>query len=1742
MTHPNISPPRSPSTADVQSPVPAGSDAAQVSGLQGALGHLNASIAGGRVSERALVGALAPASRDSSGASPIVLGPRPSGIPINISELKLAAGAGGRGTTHLTSADMCSRYDAALKGLSVNLSPEMKAIIDSAASDVAFMNEVFSKNWLGLDGGAQGLGQLIVDRLKETGRVLIPAPSRGHAMLAEITQEADGSYRLRIYNSGDGLSRNHEADPARNGKYATCAEYKLSALPPEKLDQLLAMGVKKPGEKPGAPRLGANPDDIYIWAFMLDGAEKVKLPPEQIVWQTPQKAADCTLEVVNTFIRDRVAREVAKDPVLSQKEGAFAKSFYREAKAAYLNQVLIDYHEQYGSNADSEPFLEATRVRADQAEVSAGLGGLSRSDSGLLLLESHKAALRGYNSIRDFVHRGASKGSMPYLNQKVDIALDSTASQGDVVIYRATSGPELVFKYDKSTGVLSVGEGNPMGLKNTFSPIWDVNKNLIGITSDKRIGSFFRASQSSYRLDSSSLTGHADLARFLSEQDIARLSQISGDVYLKVNDLGHGLYALDGCVYTDHKAAVVTFRKNSDSSGLEISEPVQASRPAWSGSMTGLNLLMDELGMSVGMTDDPVLGLTLQAHQDSLPEYADPAKVVAEEFQRTEETRRTAQLLMGARRSNERSWDDAAGNEVRSYVEFRDDGSFTTTLLTLPPEGGSLVYERQRLDGAGLITERGQLAFSSSERDAVIDKILQAPGGEVATNVDSKGAWCQRIQKGQDPGTFEIHDSLKRVEGELETRSLSAQSGSSADAPNAQLQAELPALSAAELQDSSLDPSVGPVQVNSEGCEIVLADGSKTASVHTAYHQLQPDGSYRTLVRSQVGQAIEWTIRKTGSDGQTIEEITRTEGSDGRSRRIATVLPDGGVTEVLDERASSQAALGDPDHAYSHTERTQRPHPDGSTTVIEDVWYGDTEANASGMGSPSGSEHKEITSTLETGPDGIQRQREKATSRILQNGKLTTIETEQVTSLGQAGKVVESLSSQVTTASGLTVKSETLQGETTEYVKQGESFVSADQAGQSAEVEQALAMQDLARSAVVSNVASEEGIEAVSPLLAKQGTLSDDTTHRQAQLEGLLQSRATGSMSRAVASGAVGVGASVFAIYQGVMGVYALRAGIKSGNLYMVGMGSVGIGAGAAQVAELGLQGASLMATSSRALAALGKVASVAGRVSLALGVVAMGMMVPGLVDAIKRGDTKAIVSNAVGLGGGAAAMAAGMTVGGLPGAGIGLVLGGLVMGFVELFNHLFNPGTPISGPDPLKAMSVEDRTRTLQAAQTLLANWDGDALNEGRLKDLAESAPNENVKAAAKFFVDHPVLMQWMDASNAGGADLEKRDARYDGNISKSDVNRYIGYMAVPPALYQTLPPPSKEARLWVLSIIDPQTHEEVVDAFGKDGEGQGSGDGIAALAEYANMASGTFDDRTRELLKNRYPAESDPQIEQRLQTLKKACAYLAAYPSELRALESFKVSARETYQIKPGERSDDGTQVVWRLADDSELSVDTNRLHNDLSKDIFQRLMNGELITEDELLYLESEEGSDDIFEGDDWDTWMKFTQSQGRSTMPPKRAIPGRDSGVAEDGRVGTDDIEAMRASYQSRIDDLLAQFPGGLPSFNDTAETNRAMGDENPALWRPDRFGNPNPDRPQSYEQVLLNHADEIDANSDGTLDWQEMADARERALHDRQYSLYFSLDYVLRNGANLFTDRGAGMDLKINKADLALRAG
>lgn len=84
--------------------------------------------------------------------------------------------------------------------------------------------------------------------------------------------------------------------------------------------------------------------------------------------------------------------------------------------------------------------------------------------------------------------------------------------------------------------------------------------------------------------------------------------------------------------------------------------------------------------------------------------------------------------------------------------------------------------------------------------------------------------------------------------------------------------------------------------------------------------------------------------------------------------------------------------------------------------------------------------------------------------------------------------------------------------------------------------------------------------------------------------------------------------------------------------------------------------------------------------------------------------------------------------------------------------------------------------------------------------------------------------------------------------------------------------------------------------------------------------------------------------------------------------------------YAAKPGKVSQEGTVVTYTLEDGQALSVDINRLKTDRARDVFERLVNGLSVSEDDLKHLESDDGSENLFEGDDWDTWMRFTDRLG------------------------------------------------------------------------------------------------------------------------------------------------------------------
>ena len=1503
------------------------------------------------------------------------------------------------------------------------------------------MRDIFGFNTFVSGEAKETLPHQLLEHLTENGRILIPAFSTHHAMLAEIESLPDGRYTLRIFNSGEGLGKNHSAAPDGRKK-AAFVEYSFDSLDDAHLAELLDLGARVD------PQKYSKSQDIYDWAAKLPGAEKVNVPAGEMTWQTPQKSGDCTLEVVNAFLRDNMKRAVAKDPALQDRGDLFARQVYLEMKAAYLDQCRADYLQQKGGSKESALLLELLKVRADRAHVSAGFSGGNGLRAGAGVIRAIKGYLRLSSQLQDLATSGLKKGSFWHINQQVEVSAAPSNSGDDVVTFKEHGPRNRTFQVNKTTGAVTIEDPEFKNFHMQLEPRFDANHRLVSISVSEGIDGKVEKQRTYFQLDTSEVAANPGLPKYLNQADIEKLSKVKGSLYLSIEDLGSGHFDLKGFLYDASMSSATKLGKSTLGEKLSISTPMRAE---------GAHLAAGDSESRPGMPVIDDLATPVQPGTSDPQNAARPTSTVVnsslaeieDEIHSLWQTRRLVTQLSpeGNTRTTRITHDDGS----ISYAQYRDlgDGRFMVTKWTLAEDGKSLTYNCRTLGPKTIVTvDEGRVDLTDVNRDSVVDALKAAKPGEVVEAVHPTSWHKKRVEPGDADHEYLVTETAKDENGTPKIVTTHARKQPAVDAAasaNTQVSSEvrMPPEDAALL---SLDPQGEPIEVVEITTQTPGPDGQLVNEVQTQYLQDRPDGSSRALVRTQMqtgeqsGPAdslVEWRSQDLSSDGKSVSEVSRVAGSDARSERTATVLSDGSLQETLLEQADPATVLN-PDEAVVRTLRTTARSEDGSTTTTQEVQAGDTVANASPGGHASRSEQIQSVSQKETGADGVVRTRTRSSGRTLRNGLLTNSNTETVVARRGTADVVESLVSDITTPSNVTLRSETRNGQTTELVKVGDNFVEPKQASDTPELRAALAMQDLGMSTVVADLASQHGLEAVAPLLGDTTQLSSDTQERSTQLQELLTQRAARSTTRVYASGALAAGGGAMALYQGVLGAFALRDGLKAGDNYLIGMGATGLAAGGAQVAELGLQGASLMASSSRALATLSKVGSVAGKLALGLGVVAMGMSIPGLVNAIKRGDTKAIVSNSVGLGGGLAAMVvAGATAGSLIGAAVGLLIGGLVIGFVELFNKLFRPGTPIQGADPLLALPQAERTQALQAAQTLLSNWDGSSLSEDRLKELSASGPNEAIKAAAQFFVDHPTLRQWMDAANAAGGNLEKRDARFDGHISKSDLVRYIGYMAVPPEIYQTLPAPSLDARLWAVGIIDLQTHEQVVDEFGKDGEGQGSGDGAAGLPEYANIASGAFDERTRELLQQRYAGESDEQITQHLTLLKKACAYLAAYPSELRALDSFK---------KPGQ-----------------------------------------------------------------------------------------------EDGKVGTVDLEMMRQANQTRINELWAAYPNGLPSFNDNAQAHTALGANNPALWRPDRFDNPNPDRPQSYYQVMLDQFDAIDANLDGQLDWAEMANAREQALQQQQYGLYYALDYIMRNGADLFQDRGEGTRLQLSKADLALKA-
>ena len=173
-------------------------------------------------------------------------------------------------------------------------------LLSFAAQIRAMLNARIDNSW-GFECPNQRtmVATIVYYSIKSNRHTLIPASSKGHAMLMEfIKDENNNSYTIKIYNSGNGL----EFHPKLGIKHQTVIQYsgaKLGSGPRtinvESLTALFAIRSEKIVNSPSA---------VYGWAVQKAPLQE---NPPGTPWQKEQKSLDCTNECIMAYLRNNLS-------------------------------------------------------------------------------------------------------------------------------------------------------------------------------------------------------------------------------------------------------------------------------------------------------------------------------------------------------------------------------------------------------------------------------------------------------------------------------------------------------------------------------------------------------------------------------------------------------------------------------------------------------------------------------------------------------------------------------------------------------------------------------------------------------------------------------------------------------------------------------------------------------------------------------------------------------------------------------------------------------------------------------------------------------------------------------------------------------------------------------------------------------------------------------------------------------------------------------------------------------------------------------------------------------------------------------------------------------------------------------------------------------------------------------------------------------------------------------------------
>ena len=772
--------------------------------------------------------------------------PQRTPIPVSESELRIAAGASETGSVDLITTEIYGRYAESIRNLSSELEPALQPHLLESARLLTNMRNIFGFNAFVSGEAKETLRHQLLEDLKANGRILIPAFSTHHAMLAEIELLPDGRYTLRIFNSGEGLDKNHSAAPDGR-KNAAFVEYSFDSLDDAHLAELLDLGAR------ADPLNYSKSQDVYDWAAKLPGAEKVNVPASEMTWQTPQKSGDCTLEVVNAFLRDNMKRAVAKDPALQDRGEHCARQAYLEMKAAYLDQCRTDYLQQKGRSRESAPLLELLKVRADRAHVSAGFSGGNGLRAGAGVIRAIKGHLRLSSQLQDLATSSLEKGYVWHINQQVEVSIIPSNSGDDVVTFKERGPRNRTFQVNKTTGAVTIKDPEFTNFHMQMEPRFDANHRLVSISVSEGTGGKVEKQRTYFQLDTSEMAANAGLSKYLNKADIENLSKVKGSLYLSVEDLGSGHFDLKGFLYDESMSSAAKLGKSTLGEDLIISAPMRAegaqlaagdseSRPSVS--------VIDDLATPVQPgTSDPQNAArpTSTVINSSLAEIEDEIDSL------WQKRRLVAQLSPEGNTRTIRIPHDDGSISSAQYRDLRD-GRFMVTSWTLAEDGKSLTYNCRTLGPETIVTvDAGRVDLTDVNRDSVIDELKAAKPGEVAEAVRPTSWNKRRTEPGSADHEYLVTETAKDENGTQKIVTTQIRKQPAADAAasaNAQVSSEvhMPPEDAALL---SLDPQGEPIEVVEITTQAPGPDGQLVKEVQTQYLQDRPDGSSRALVRTQ---------------------------------------------------------------------------------------------------------------------------------------------------------------------------------------------------------------------------------------------------------------------------------------------------------------------------------------------------------------------------------------------------------------------------------------------------------------------------------------------------------------------------------------------------------------------------------------------------------------------------------------------------------------------------------------------------------------------------------------------------------------------------------------------------------------------------------------------------------------------------------------------------------------------------